>query len=156
MKDAMICLRISKHLRSALERMSEMDRRSLSSTVQNILYAHIEERGLQDLAEEKRHYLRKRISAPALLSGPDGAVHAGMVRDISLGGICVAAPGTFRARQGRTSGYPLSSPCRKARRPWPCSAYPGTSGQGQQVHVGASFIDDGCQTFEAIRRHFVN
>jgi hypothetical protein len=156
MKDAVICLRISKNLRTALERMSETDRRSLSSTVQNILYTHIQERGLQDLTTEKRRYLRKKISAPALLSGPDGAVHAGMVCDISLGGICVAAPRDFSCRAAEDFRMFVVFTLPKNETPLTVQCIPRHVLPGEQVHVGASFIDDGCQTFEAIRRHFVN
>ncbi len=156
MKDAVICLRISKHLRSALERMSQDDRRSLSSTVQNILYAHIEERGLGDLAEEKRHYLRKKISAPALLSGPDGTVYAGLVRNISLGGIGVAAPPNFPCEQAENFRMSVVFTLPKSDTPLAVQCIPKHVREGPQVYVGASFVDDGCQTFEAIRRHFVN
>ena len=44
MKDALICLRISSNLRSSLRRISELDRRSLSSTIENILHAYAEQR----------------------------------------------------------------------------------------------------------------
>jgi hypothetical protein len=156
MKDAVICLRISKNLRSALERMSETDRRSLSSTVQNILRTHIEERGLQDLTEEKRRYLRKKVSAPALLSGPDGAVHAGTVRDISLGGICVAAPPDFPCEAGEDFRISIVFTLPKSETPLAVQCVPRHVRPGKQVHLGASFIDDGCRTLDAIRRHFVN
>lgn len=156
MKDAMLCFRINKNLRRALERISKTDRKSLSSTIQHILYSHIEERRLKDLTEEKRHCLRKKISAPALVSGPDGAVHAGTVRDISLGGICVAAPRDFlcEAREDFRISVVFALP--KSAMPVAVQCIPRHVRQGTQVHVGASFIDDGCQTFEAIRRHLVN
>jgi hypothetical protein len=156
MKDAVICLRINKNLRSALERMSKTERRSLSSTVQNILYTHIEERGLQDLTEEKRQYLRKKISAPALVSGPDGAVHAGRVRDISLGGICVAAPRDFPCEAKEDFRISVVFTLPKNETPLAVQCTPRHVRQGTQIYVGASFIEDGCQTFEAIRRHLVN
>ncbi len=156
MKDALICLRISNDLRSSLRRISELDRRSLSSTIENILYTYAEQRRLQDLAEEKRCYPRKTISAPALVRGPDGAVHAGMVRDISLGGICVAAPRDFPCEAGEDFRISVVFTLPKSETPLAVQCIPRHVRPGKQVHVGASFIDDGCQTFDAIRRHFVN
>jgi hypothetical protein len=156
MKDALICLRISNDLRSSLRRISELDRRSLSSTVENILYTYTEQRRLQDLAEEKRRYPRKTISAPALVRGPDGTVHAGMVHDISLGGICVAAPRDFPCEAGEDFRISVVFTLPKSETPLAVQCIPRHVRPGKQVHVGASFIDDGCQTFDAIRRHFVN
>ena len=156
MKDALICLRISNDLRSSLRRISELDRRSLSSTIENILYTYTEQRRLQDLAEEKRRYPRKTISAPALVRCPDGAVHAGMVRDISLGGICVAAPRDFPCQAGEDFRISVVFTLPKSETPLAVQCIPRHVRPGKQVHVGASFIDDGCQTFDAIRRHFVN
>ena len=156
MKDALICLRISNDLRSSLRRISELDRRSLSSTIENILYTYTEQRRLQDLAEEKRRYPRKTISVPALVRCPDGAVHAGMVRDISLGGICVAAPRDFPCQAGEDFRISLVFTLPKSETPLAVQCIPRHVRPGKQVHVGASFIDDGCHTFDAIRRHFVN
>ena len=50
MKDAMICFRIGKRLRGP-ERISQEDRRSLSSTVEYILHDHIARRALETLAK---------------------------------------------------------------------------------------------------------
>ena len=156
MKDALICLRISSNLRSSLRRISELDRRSLSSTIENILYAYAEQRRLQDIAEEKRRYPRKTVSAPALVRGPDGAVHAGTVCDISFGGICVAAPADFPCKAGEDFRMSVIFTLPKSEGPLAVQCIPRHVRAGQQVHVGASLIDDGCQAFDAIRLHLMN
>jgi predicted transcriptional regulator len=51
MKDTMMCVRVSSDLRRALERISKAERRSLSSTVEYILHATIEERESQGFGE---------------------------------------------------------------------------------------------------------
>jgi hypothetical protein len=156
MKDTVICFRISKDLRSALKRISKTDRRSLSSTIEYILYAHIEQRSLQDIAEEKRRYPRKTISAPALVRGPDGAVHAGMVRDISLGGICVSAPADFPCGAGEDFRISVVFTLPQSEISLAVECIPRHVRPGSRVHVGASFIHDGCPGYEAIRRHLMN
>jgi len=95
MRDTGICFRTSEDLRKALEKISVMDRRTLSSVVENILYDYIKQREPKAVAEEKRRYPRIKISAPALVSGLNGAVHAGVVNDISLGGINLSVPTSF-------------------------------------------------------------
>ena len=37
-KDAVICFRLSEELKRALEQIAKVERRSLSSTIENILY----------------------------------------------------------------------------------------------------------------------
>jgi hypothetical protein len=151
MKDALICVRVTKELRSALHRIAERDKRSLSSTIENILYTHIGRRNPQDFMKEKRRYLRKTISAPALVSGPDGVVRAGMVCDISLGGICVRTPGDFPCGAGENFRISVVFTLPKSDAPLAVQCIPRHVRPGRQVHVGASFIDDGWPGYEALR-----
>jgi hypothetical protein len=95
MRGNTICFRTTEDLRKALEKLSVMERRTLSSVVENILYDYIKQREPKAATEEKRRYLRVKISAPALVSGLNGAVHAGVVNDISLGGINLSVPASF-------------------------------------------------------------
>ncbi len=108
------------------------------------------------MAEEKRRYPRKTISAPALVRGPDGAVHAGTVCDISLGGVCVAAPADFPYKAGEDLKISVIFTLPKSQAPLAVQCIPRHVQPGQQVHMGASFVDDGCQSFVAIRRHLMN
>ncbi|MBP9011504.1 MAG: hypothetical protein KBG13_09305, partial [Syntrophaceae bacterium] len=59
-KDSSICFRASKDLRDALEAISAEDRRSLSSTISNILSDYLKKRKLVTSMEqsEKRQYPR--------------------------------------------------------------------------------------------------
>ncbi len=95
MRDSVISFRTSENLRKSLERISVMDRRTLSSVIENILHEYISRRGPKAVDEEKRRHPRIKISAPALVSGLDGAVHTGVVNDISLGGVNLSVPNTF-------------------------------------------------------------
>ena len=95
MRGNTICFRTTEDLRKALEKLSVTERRTLSSVVENILYDYIKQREPKAATEEKRRYLRVKISAPALVSGLNRAVHAGVVNDISLGGINLSLPTSF-------------------------------------------------------------
>ena len=95
MRESVICFRTSEKLRKTLERISQDDRRSLSSVIENILYDHIERRMPKPVEEEKRRFTRIKVCAPALVTGPDGVVHAGMINDMSPGGINVSVPIAF-------------------------------------------------------------
>jgi hypothetical protein len=108
------------------------------------------------MAEEKRSYPRKTTSVPALVRGPDGAVHAGMVCDISLGGICVAVSADLPYKAGEDFKISVIFTLPKSEAPLAAQCIPRHVQAGQQVHVGASLIDDGSQTFAAIRRHLMN
>ncbi len=160
MKNTVICFRITNELRGALKRISETDRRSLSSTIENILHAHLDERRLGETTEEKRRHPRKTILVPALVSTPDGTVRAGVVSDVSLGGICVAAAPDFPCAAGEDFRISVVFSMPKSDTPLairciPRHVEPGAQ-PGAQVRIGASFIEDGCREYEVIRRHLMN
>jgi len=102
-RDNIICFRTSEELRKALERISRSERRSLSSTIENILYVYLEQREPKMPREDKRRYPRKKISSPALVSTRDGEIHAGTVHDMSLGGVNILLPPTFQCEIGDDS-----------------------------------------------------
>ncbi|HOC45045.1 MAG: hypothetical protein M0P30_07505 [Syntrophorhabdaceae bacterium] len=47
-KDAVICFRLSEELKRALEQIAKVERRSLSSTIENILYDHVKDDHLKE------------------------------------------------------------------------------------------------------------
>ncbi len=121
MKDAMICFRIGKRLRLALERISEEDRRSLSSTVEYILHDHLARRATESLGKERRGHARRTISEPALLRDAGGARLSGHGvrrlgrRDLRLGACGLSGRGRVRnMRCLRPSGYRVA-PHREVR-----------------------------------------
>ena len=64
MRDTVICFRTSEDLRKALEKISEADRRSLSSVIENILYDYVDRREPKEVEEEKRRFPRRKTSLP--------------------------------------------------------------------------------------------
>jgi hypothetical protein len=98
-KDVTICFRTTEALRKALEKISNEDRRSVSSTIENVLYQFLEKgRELRSIQGEKRRFPRKKIAAPALIRevGSDQTPPLpGVVLDISLGGLQISVPDTY-------------------------------------------------------------
>ncbi len=94
-KDSSICFRASKDLRDALEAISAEDRRSLSSTISNILSDYLKKRKLVTSMEqsEKRQYPRAVLSVPAVINQPDTSqLGIAAITEISLGGLKILLP----------------------------------------------------------------
>ena len=150
-RDTVICFRTSEILRKALEKFSEADRRSLSSTIENILYAYVEQREPRAVDEEKRRYPRKRISAPALVTGPDGTVHAGTITDISLGGIHVSLPREFECEVRDDLRLAVVFTLPESTRPLTIQCQPRHVTTDGQTGVGASFVDADFQSYRVLQ-----
>lgn len=140
MKDAVICFRISRDLRKVLERISEIDRRSLSATIENILHAYAEQRGPHAVEEEKRHHRRKKISIPALVSGPEGTVFGAQVSDISLGGLCVSVPQDHESFIGVDSEISVVFALPESDLPLTMKCVARHTQSGSRKSIGASFV----------------
>lgn len=151
MKDAVICFRISRDLRRVLEKISEADRRSLSATIENILHNYADQRG-SIVSEEKRRHQRKKIRIPALVSGPDGMVHGGMLNDISLGGLQVSVAHDRECRIGANSRMSIVFALPESDRPLTMRCLARHTGTGISRSIGASFIDEECEGRDALGR----
>jgi hypothetical protein len=156
MKDAVICFRISKDLRRVLESISETNRRSLSATIENILHSYAEQRGRQAIEEERRRYPRKRISAPALLSGPDGSVHGGIVNDVSLGGLSVSfhEGHEYPTEDGSRLSVVFALP--ESDRPLTMQCIMRHVQSNGSSSIGASFIDGECEGGDILGHYLVH
>lgn len=155
-RDTVICFRTSEDLRKALEKISEADRRSLSSVIEHILYDYVGQREPKGVDTEKRRYPRKKISAPALVSGLDGSVHAGMVNDISLGGIHFSVPGGFEVDTGEDSAMSVVFTLPQSDRPLSMQCAPRHVRANGQTGIGASFMDTDFQSYQALQNYLMD
>ena len=98
-KSVMICFRTSEELRDAIEVIAKEERRSVSATIEKILYKHLQERkDFKPVEQEHRRYPRKMITAPALITelGSDNTTpQVGIVVDISLDGLQISIPDNY-------------------------------------------------------------
>jgi hypothetical protein len=152
-RDNIICFRTSEELRKALERISRSERRSLSSTIENILYVYLEQREPKMPREDKRRYPRKKISSPALVSTRDGEIHAGTVHDMSLGGVNILLPPTFQCEIGDDSRLYVVFTLPESTRPVNIECIPRYLRAGDQASIGASFTNTDFQCYQALRNH---
>jgi len=151
MRDTVICFRTSEDLRKALEKVSETDRRSLSSVIENILYDYVERREPKEVNEEKRRYPRKKISAPALVTDLEGVVHAGMVNDISLGGLHISVPNNFQQEMREDSKISVVFTLPQSEKPLTMQCAPRHIRPNGQINIGASLVDTDFHSYRSLQ-----
>ena len=152
-RDAVTCFRTSEELRKALEKISRNERRTLSSCVKGILYAYIEERKLKSMDTERRRCPRKKISAPVLVRGLDGAAHAGMLQDISLDGIRISVPPGFQCEVEGESTISVVFTLPEGERALTVECLPRHIHSNGQTTIGASFIYTDFQSYQTLQGH---
>jgi hypothetical protein len=95
-KDYLICFRTSEELRIAIEHYAASQRRSLSSSIETILYDYLKSQNMiTEGKKERRRNPRKQVNIPAYISLPDTKqqnIQPGIIIDISTGGIRVSIP----------------------------------------------------------------
>jgi hypothetical protein len=163
-KGIMICFRTSEKLRDAIDVIAKEERRSVSATIEKILYKHLEEStGNKPVPEENRRYPRKTVTAPALirdLGSENTSQQAGIVVDISLDGLQVSIPDNFQydIREDRENSRisivftlpdckrPITMECEPKR------TYPA----GSETRIGASIVDTDFASYQAIQNYLVH
>ncbi|MGA3172996.1 MAG: PilZ domain-containing protein [Syntrophorhabdales bacterium] len=156
MKDTIVCFRISRNLRAALEEISRAERRSLSATIENILHLHVGQRGERPACQEKRRHPRRGISVRALVSAPDGTVYAGTVRDISLGGLSVSAVKEFCCPVGEGLRMFVVFTLPSSDRPLLLRCVPRHFRTDERSYLGASFAENDEQSRKALHRYLTS
>jgi hypothetical protein len=156
MRDTVICFRTTEHLRKSLEGISATDRRSLSSVIENALYDYVKKNAPARVEEEKRRYPRKKISVPALVTGADGVVHAGMVNDISLGGLNLSVPnGSYQESEGE-SKVSLVFALPESERPLTMQCTPRHVRSDSQTNMGMSLVDTDFHSYQTLQNYLVS
>ena len=130
-----------RRARKAIEKVSSSERRSLSSVIENILYDYVEKKRPARTEEEKRRFPRKKISAPALVTSVDGTVHAGMVNDLSLGGINFSVPIISGRKRATIRRSPFLFTLPKSEKPLSVQCTAKHVRSNGQTNVGATLID---------------
>ena len=159
-----ICFRTSEDLRSELEKIAAEDRRTLSSTIENILYDHIERRkSATTYRDEKRRFPRKNVSVPALISmqgAPLTEPRVGMLVDISLGGLRISVPGglplTLQA-DGESSRLSIVFTLPHLKKALTVQAIPRHVFKYEdETGIGTSFVEADLGTYQLLRSYLMN
>ena len=163
-KNITICFRTSEDLRNALEVISKAERRSLSGTIENILYRHLEDKKeYKQMREDKRRFPRKSVAVPALISelgSTDATMQAGIVLDLSLGGLQISLPDNYQyeiSENRETSRISVVFTLPDSKRPLamqcvPKRVYPSD----RETRIGASFIDTDFASQQALQSYLVH
>jgi hypothetical protein len=155
MRDTVICFRTTERLRKALESISEIDRRSLSSVIENVLYEFVKKNIPARAEEEKRRFPRKKVSVPALVMGPDGVVHAGMVNDISLGGLNLSVPNGFYKESDGEPKLSLVFALPQGEKPLTVQFTPRHVRSDSQTNMGLSLVDTDFNSYRTLQNYLV-
>jgi hypothetical protein len=163
-KDVTICFRTTETLRRALEKISNEDRRSVSSTIENVLYQFLEKgKELKNLQGEKRRFPRKKIAAPALIrdAGSDQATPLpGVVLDISLGGLQISVPDSYQVEVREDSknasiSIVFTLPEVKKSLSMQCVPQHVLRADGETT-IGASFADTDFSSYQVLQNYLIN
>lgn len=160
-KTITICFRTSEHLRNALEKISAEERRSVSSTIENILYSFLEERNeLRHIQEDKRRYPRKKVSVPALVNATANAPQAGIVLDISLGGLQISVPSSYQLEikeDKENSRISIIFALPEIKKPLSVQCVPQHVVRSNgETTIGASFADTDFPSYQALQNYLIN
>ncbi|HBB17489.1 MAG: hypothetical protein A3J94_11305 [Syntrophus sp. RIFOXYC2_FULL_54_9] len=163
-KSVMICFRTSEELRDAIEVIAKEERRSVSATIEKILYKHLQERkDFKPVEQEHRRYPRKMITAPALITelGSDNTTpQVGIVVDISLDGLQISIPDNYPyeiREEKETSRISIVFALPDYKRPITMQCVPKRiSPSGGETRIGASLIDTDFASYQALQNYLVH
>ena len=160
----MICFRTSEELRDAIEVIAKEERRSVSSTIEKILYKHLEERKTyKPIQQEKRRYPRKMITAPALIrefGSENTSPKVGIVVDISLNGLQISVPDTYQydiQEDRETSQISIVFALPDYARPITMQCLPKRlDPSGSEIRIGESLVDTDFASYQALQNYLVH
>ena len=163
-KNVTICFRTNDGLRKALEKVSEQERRSVSSTIENILYAYLKDgKSLNRAKEERRRYPRKALDAPALISGLTANskdLSAGMVANLSLGGLLVTIPSGYQyeiTEDKEDARISVVFTLPQSKKPLSVQCVPQHVNQvDSETNIGLSFCDTDFGCYQTIQNFLIN
>ena len=166
-KNVTICFRTSEDLRNALKKISEEERRTLSSTIEAIIYQYLHNgNGVQSIEEDKRRYPRKSVSLPALISesgSNDHALQAGIVLDISLNGIQVSIPQDYKyevkeeSKNSEVQKISIIFTLPDGKRPLAMQCIPRHVVHSKnETCIGANFVDTDFASYQTLQSYLIN
>jgi hypothetical protein len=162
-KGITICFRTSEELRDVLKKISAEDRRSMSTTIETIIYESLAARKeIKDIKDEKRRFPRKKVSIPTLVQKPhseDKQFQAGIIIDLSLGGVRISIPSEsdYEIRENReTSRIEIIFPLSDSKRPLAMQCMPRTVvDENGEVKIGASFVDSDFSSIQTLQNYLI-
>jgi len=160
-KDSIICFRVSRDLHESLLKVSQEEKRSLSSIIEIVLTKFLKERKMfKGTNKERRQHPRKAILAPALIKkyGPgETKLDTGAITDISLGGARITIPKDAKcdiSTDLQTSKFEIVITLPNENRPIRLTCMSSRIVDSEEsIHVGASFIDADFYSYKALQTY---
>ena len=159
-KNTTLCFRTEKNLKDVLKKCAESKSMTLSAFIEQVLYEYIDQQEQYDgTGQERRQFLRKQAAIPVAVKSKDGSglkSYAGTIEDISLGGVGIAVPDTFKNKvrdvpKGTELEIFFSLPgdddCIRMR----CSLARLLMLNGHEIQLGAAFQEVSPALFESLR-----
>ena len=159
-KNTTLCFRTEKNLKDSLKKSADARGMTLSAFIEHVLYEYLDQQDQYDGTEqERRRFLRKQTSIPVAVKstgGTDLRSYAGTIEDISLGGVGIAVPDTFKnkvrdAPAGTSLEIFFSLPGEDECIRIQCSLARLLMLNGQEIHLGAAFEDVTPETFNTLK-----
>jgi hypothetical protein len=162
-KDRTICFRTSHELRSILDKIAGKQKRSVSSTIEVILRAHLENRkALRPADRERRRFQRKTVNISTMIEGlnPDEtAMQLGVILDVSLSGLCISVPDIphFDVAEDRASppiSVVFALPKGKKTVTLQCAPRHALH-RDADMHIGASIMNADFTSYQTLQNYLI-
>ncbi|HOC46529.1 MAG: PilZ domain-containing protein [Syntrophorhabdaceae bacterium] len=156
-KDVTICFRTNEELKHTLEKIAEVERRSLSSIIENILHGQVKDKvELKGAKKERRRYQRKEVSLPAFVykhEAKESTLQTGIVINVSLGGLRISIPKEYDVVNDAEFDTIFSIPNEKTPVKMRCAIRRIVEGGDSTKELGADFIDGDFPSYQKLHRY---
>lgn len=156
-KDVTICFRTNEELKQTLEKIAEVERRSLSSIIENMLHNQVKDRAeLKGTKKERRRYQRKDVSLPAFVykrEAKESTLQTGMVMSVSLGGLRISIPQDYDLVDDSEFDTIFSIPNEKTPVKMRCAIKRIIKDGDTTKELGADFVDGDFPSYQKLHRY---
>lgn len=156
-KDVTICFRTNEELKQTLEKIAEVERRSLSSIIENMLHSQVKDKvELKGSKKERRRYARKEVSLPAFVykrDAKESTLQTGIVIDVSLGGLKISIPHDYEAVSEGEFDTIFTIPNEKTPVKMRCTIKRVAEGEESTKELGADFVDGDFQSYQKLHKY---
>lgn len=156
-KDVTICFRTNEELKHTLEKIAEVERRSLSSIIENMLHSQVKGKvAVKGIKKERRKYQRKDVSLPAFVykhEAKESTLQTGIVISVSLGGLRISIPHDYDVVNDAELDTIFSIPNEKAPVKMRCAIKRIVEGGDSIKELAADFIDGDFPSYQKLHRY---
>jgi len=162
-KDVTICFRTSKEVRDSIEKIRQKTKRSISSVIEDIIGCYLHENKAFECGEkEQRRFNRKEVSIPVVIKDPTEEarmLQAGIILDITLGGLRISLPDDFIGEASVTSQgseFEAIFTLPNEKRPISIKCKPKRTVSADNVkQMGASFVDSDFSSYKTLQSYLI-